>query len=240
MIKLIPLISVSKGKVVRLAGGDYLREKIYEEDPVHFARLFGDLGVDMVHLVDIDGALKGSPQAYHVIEAIAGHTGLKIAFAGGLRTDGDILKVWECGASFISVATVPVKDKELFTQWLFSYGREKVTLSADEIDDKVVIGGWQRQTDIDLFDHIEYYYSRSLKYVKVTDVSRDGTMVGPNFGLYKKLVDQFPNACIVAAGGVRSGDDIAQLQDLGVFGVIFGKGFYEGKINVDDLKRFIE
>ena len=240
MIKLIPLISVSKGKVVRLAGGDILREKIYEEDPVHFARHFEDLGVDMVHLVDIDGAIEGSPVAYHVIEAIAGHTSLKIAFAGGLRTDGDILKVWECGASFISVATIPVKDKELFTQWLFSYGREKVSLSADEINGKVMISGWQNQTDVDLFEHIDYYYSRSLKYVKVTDVSRDGTMEGPNFPLYKKLVELYPNSHIVAAGGVRSADDIAQLQDLGVFGVIFGKAFYEGKIKANDLTRFIE
>ena len=240
MIKLIPLISVSKGKVIRLAGGDFLREKIYEEDPVHFARHFEDLGVEMVHLVDIDGAVEGSPVAFHVIEAIAGHTSLKIAFAGGLRTDGDILKVWECGASFISVATVPVKDKELFTQWLFSYGREKVSLSADEINDKVVISGWQNQTDIDLYEHIEYYYNRSLKYVKVTDVSRDGTMEGPNFELYKKLVELYPNAHIVAAGGVRSVEDIDLLQDTGVFGVIFGKAFYEGKIKAGDLKRFIE
>ena len=103
----------------------------------------------------------------------------------------------------------------------------------------MVISGWQKQTEIDLFEHIEYYYDRSLKYVKVTDVSRDGTMVGPNFELYNKLVIKFPNACIVAAGGVRSGDDIQQLQDLGVFGVIFGKAFYEGKINIGDIKRFI-
>lgn len=239
MIRLIPLISVSKGKVVRMDGGDYLREKIYEEDPVHFARLFEDIGIDMVHLVDLDGALSGSPVAYHIIEAIKGHTGLQIAFAGGLRTDGDILKVWECGASIISVATIPVKDKELFTQWLFSYGRDKITLSADEIDDKVVISGWQRQTDIDLFEHIDYYYNRSLKYVKVTDVSRDGTMVGPNFDLYQKLVIRFPNAHIVAAGGVRSAEDIEKLQEIGVYAVIFGKAFYETKIKIEDLKRFI-
>jgi phosphoribosylformimino-5-aminoimidazole carboxamide ribotide isomerase len=239
MIKLIPLISVSKGKVVRMAGGDYLREKIYEDSPVDFARIFEEIGIEMVHLVDLDGAIKGSPEAYPVIEAIAGHTGLKIVFAGGLRTDGDILKVWEFGASFISVASVPVKDKELFTQWLFSYGREKVTLSADEVGGKVMISGWQKQTDVDLIEHIDYYYNRGLKYVKVTDVSRDGTMVGPNFGLYADLVSRFPNACIVAAGGVRSGEDIQQLQDLGVFAVIFGKAFYEGKINIADLKRFV-
>jgi phosphoribosylformimino-5-aminoimidazole carboxamide ribotide isomerase len=240
MIKLIPLISVSKGKVVRMAGGDYLREKIYEDSPVDFARLFEEIGIEMVHLVDLDGAIKGSPAAYPVLEAISGHTGLKIAYAGGLRTDGDIIKVWEFGGSFISVASIPVKDKELFTQWLFSYGREKITLSADEIDEKVVISGWQKQTDINLFEHIEYYYDRSLKYVKVTDISRDGTMVGPNFELYKKLVNKFPNACIVAAGGVRSGDDIQQLQDIGVYAVIFGKAFYEGKINISDLKRFLD
>lgn len=239
MIKLIPLISVSKGKVVRLTGGDYLSEKVYEDNPVEFARLFEGIGIDLIHLVDLEGAIKGSPVAYPVIEAISGHTSLKIAFAGGLRTDGDILKAWEYGASIISVASIPVKDKELFTQWLFSYGREKITLSADEINEKVVISGWQKQTDIDLFDHIEYYYNRSLKYVKITDISRDGTLEGPNFGLYEKLVTRFPNAHIVAAGGVRSVADIHSLQELGVYAVIFAKAFYEAKIKIADLKQFI-
>ncbi len=239
MIKLVPSVSVRNGKVTRLTQGNYEKETEYEKSPVDFARVFEDIGMDIIHLVDLQGAIEESPVAYHVLEAITGHTDLKVEFAGGIRTDGDILKLFECGASYVSAASIAARNPELFTQWIFSYGREKIALSADAVDNKVMIKGWQKTTDIDLFEHISYFYERGLKYVKVTDISRDGTMVGPNFELYKNLVDAFPNASIIASGGVRSIDDIEKLQELEVYAVIFGKAFYEGKLTLDDLKRFI-
>jgi len=239
MIKLIPSISVMKGKVTRLSKGDFSSEKKYETSPVDFARMFGDLGIEVIHLVDLEGLLKESPVAYHVIEAIKGHTNLKVEFAGGIRTDGDILKAFEAGADYISIASVAANNKELFTAWIFSYGREKIALSADVVENMVMIKGWQKKTDLELYDHITYFYDRGLKYIKVTDVSRDGTMVGPNFDLYKALVSTYPNSQIIASGGVRSADDISELQDLGVYAVTFGKAFYEGLISTDDLKKFI-
>ncbi len=239
MIKLVPSISVIKGKVTRLTRGDYEQEKEYEKSPVDFARMFEEIGLDIIHLVDLEGAIRETPVAYHVLETISGHTNMKIEFTGGIRTDGDILKIFECGAKYISVASVAAHNPELFTQWLFSYGREKISLSADAINNKVLIKGWQKKTDIDLFDHIKYFYDLGLKYIKVTDVSRDGTMVGPNYDLYKKLVDTFPNASIIASGGIRSVDDINRLNDIGMYAVIFGKAFYEGKLSLEDLKSFI-
>jgi phosphoribosylformimino-5-aminoimidazole carboxamide ribotide isomerase len=238
MIKLVPSISVIKGKVIRLISGDYEKETEYEKSPVDFARMFEDVGLDVIHLVDLEGAIKETPVAFHVLETLCGHTNMKIEFAGGIRTDGDILKLFEFGARYISVASVAARDPELFTQWIFSYGREKLSLSADSVDNQVVIKGWQKKTDINLFDHIRHFYNLGLKYVKVTDVSRDGTMVGPNFDLYKQLVDTFPNASIIASGGVRSIDDIKKLDDLGIYAVIFGKAFYEGKITLNDLQKF--
>jgi len=240
MIKLYPSISILKGKVTRLTRGDYSQEKEYEKSPVDFARMFEDIGIKVIHLVDLDGAIKESPVAYHVLEAIAGHTDLEIEFAGGIRTDGDIMKLFECGAKYIAVSSIAAKDRELFTSWLFSYGREKVSLSADASGGKLLIKGWQKKTDIDLNEFITYFYDRGLQYCKVTDVTRDGTMVGPNFELYKELVERYPNAKIFASGGVRSADDIRKLEDTGVYAVIFGKAFYEGKLSLDDLKTFIE
>jgi phosphoribosylformimino-5-aminoimidazole carboxamide ribotide isomerase len=238
MIKLVPSISVIKGKVIRLMSGDYDKETEYEKSPVDFARMFEEVGLDVIHLVDLEGAIKETPVAFHVLETLCGHTNMKFEFAGGIRTDGDILKLFELGATYISVASVAARDPELFTQWIFSYGREKISLSADSVDNKVVIKGWQKKTDIDLFEHISHFYNLGLKYVKVTDVSRDGTMVGPNFDLYKKLVDTYPNASIIASGGVRSIDDIHKLDEIGIYAVIFGKAFYEGKITLDDLRNF--
>jgi phosphoribosylformimino-5-aminoimidazole carboxamide ribotide isomerase len=240
MIKLYPSISVLHGKVTRLTRGDYSLEKEYEKSPIDFARMFEDIGIKVIHLVDLEGAVTESPVAYHVLEAIAGHTNLEIEFSGGIRTDGDISKIFECGAKYIAVSSVAARDRELFTSWLVSYGREKVSLSADAADGKLLIKGWQKKTDIDLIEFITYFYERGIKYVKVTDVTRDGTMVGPNFELYRDLVIQFPNSNIFASGGVRSADDIRKLEDLGVYAVIFGKAFYEGKLTLDDLKTFIQ
>lgn len=239
MIKLYPSISILHGKVTRLTRGDYSKEKEYERSPVDFARMFEDIGIEVIHMVDLEGAIKESPVAYHVLEAVAGHTNLEIEFSGGIRTDGDIMKIFECGAKYIAVSSIAAKDRELFTSWLFSYGREKVSLSADAADGKLMIKGWQKKTDIDLYEFVTYFYNRGLKYLKVTDITRDGTMVGPNFDLYKDLVIQFPNSKIFASGGVRSKDDIKKLEDLGVYAVIFGKAFYEGKLTLDDLKTFI-
>jgi phosphoribosylformimino-5-aminoimidazole carboxamide ribotide isomerase len=239
MIKLYPSISILHGKVTRLTRGDYSQEKEYEKSPVDFARMFEDIGIEVIHLVDLQGAITESPVAFHVLEAIAGHTNLEVEFSGGIRTDGDILKIFECGAKYIAISSVAAKDRELFTSWLFSYGREKISLSADAAEGKLLIKGWQKKTDIDLIEFITYFYDRGLKYVKVTDVTRDGTMVGPNFNLYRDLVQMFPNSKIFASGGVRSADDIRKLEELGVYAVIFGKAFYEGKLTLDDLKTFI-
>ena len=239
MIILVPSISVYKGKVIRLTRGDYKKEKVYDESPIDFARKFEDIGIKIIHLVDLEGAEKESPVAYHVLEAIAGHTNLKVEFAGGIRTYGDINKVFEYGGSYVSAGSIGVKDRDTFTSWLITYGREKIALSADAIEGKIAISGWQRKTDIDLFEHIEYFYDRGLKYVKVTDINRDGIMEGPNFEWYKELVDKFANACIIASGGVRSAEDIKKLEDLGVYAVLFGKAFYEGKLKLEDIKRLI-
>lgn len=239
MIKLIPSISVLHGKLARLTKGDYKNEKEYDSSPVDIARMFENMGIEVIHLVDLKGAKDGSPVAFHILEAIKGHANIKVEFAGGIRTDGDIHKLFEFGADYISVASVAAENPDLFTSWIFSYGREKVALSADTIDGNVMTKGWQKKTNLNLYDHIGYFYDRGLKYVKVTDVSRDGTMVGPNFELYKNLVETYPNACIIASGGVRSIEDISKLQDLGLYAVVFGKAFYEGKLTEKDLKKFI-
>lgn len=239
MIQIIPSIALSEGKVIRLQQGDFSREKVYDESPVDLARNFQDHGIEVVHLVDLDGARRGSPKNYHILEAIAGHTSLKVDFTGGIHTDGDISKAYEYGASYITAASVAVSNKRQFASWIISYGREKITLGADARDGKIAVRGWERDTDIDLFSHIEYFYSRGLKYVKSTDISKEGVMKGPAFEMYQKMIDTFPDICVLASGGVRHIDDIQRLNDMGVFAVIVGKALYEGKIKLKELEQFL-
>ncbi|MEQ8478852.1 1-(5-phosphoribosyl)-5-[(5-phosphoribosylamino)methylideneamino] imidazole-4-carboxamide isomerase [Fulvivirga sp.] len=239
MIQIIPSIVINDGKVIRLQQGDFSKEIVYDQTPIDLAKSFEDHGIEVVHLVDLDGAKRGQPKNYHILEAIAGYTNLKVDFTGGIHTDGDISKAYEYGASYITAASIATTRKELFASWIVSYGREKITLGADALDGKIAIRGWQKQTDLDIFEHIDYFYSRGLKYVKTTDISRDGVMEGPAFDLYQQIIDKFQDICVLASGGVRDVADIERLNDMGVFAVIFGKAFYEGRIKLKELEKFI-
>lgn len=239
MIQIIPSISILNGKITRLSKGDFANEKVYDESPIDLCKKFEDHGIEVAHLVDLDGAKRGNPINYHILEAISGYTELKVDFTGGITTDGDISKAYEYGASYITAASIAVNNKELFASWIISYGREKITLGADALDRKIAIKGWQKNTSIDLFEHIDYFYSRGLKYVKTTDISKDGIMQGPSFSLYEEIIKSFPGICVLASGGVQSIKDIERLNDIGVFAVIFGKALYEEKIAMKDLENFL-
>ncbi len=242
MIQVIPSIAIRKGRVVKMRKGDPASEKAYDENVLDLAKRFEDHGIEVVHLVDLDGAEKGSPVNYHVIEAISGYTRLKVDFTGGIMTDGDISKAFEAGAAYITASSVAVIDPELFASWVVSYGREKMTLGADVTNvntKELLYRGWSRKAQITLFDHLEYFYCRGLKYVKSTDVSRDGVLQGPAFAFYEDIISRFPQISVLASGGVRGVDDIKRLNDLGVFAVIVGKAYYEGILNLHDLQSFL-
>lgn len=242
MIQVIPSVAIRKGKVVRMRKGDPSSEKSYPENPLDLAHRFADHGIQVIHLVDLDGAESGSPKNYHVLETLAGHTSLKIDFTGGICTDGDLSKAFEFGAAYVTAASVAVTNPDLFASWLVSYGREKITLSADVSDPvalKIAYRGWQKKTDVHLFDHLQFFNDRGLKYAKSTDVSRDGVMEGPNFEFYQSILQKFPDLKILASGGIRGVDDIRRFQEMGLFAVIFGKAFYEGILQLADLEKFI-
>ncbi len=235
---LVPSISVINGKTARLKQGDFSKETTYSESPLDIAKQFEDHGITRIHLIDLDGARRGRTVNFDFLHVISAYTDLTINFAGGMHTDGDVLKAFEYGAESITAASVAVSNKELFSNWLMSYGRNKVALAADSLDGMIRIKGWQKATSMDLFEHIAYFYERGLKYLKTTDISRDGALAGPSFDLYKNLVKEFPNLFIFASGGVRNIEDIKRLRDQGLYGVIFGKAFYEGNISLGDLDEF--
>ena len=242
MIQVIPSIAIRKGSVVKMRKGDKSSEKSYDENPLDLARRFQDHGIEVIHLVDLDGAERGHPANWHVLEAVSGHTDLKIDFTGGISTDGDIAKAYEYGAAYITAASIAVTDPELFASWIVSYGREKMTLGADVINQEtkeLLYRGWQRRADLMLFDHLRFFYDRGLKYLKSTDVSRDGVLEGPAFDYYQQIIDAFPELCVLASGGVRGIDDIRRLNDMGIFAVIFGKAYYEGVLNLKDVEQFL-
>jgi phosphoribosylformimino-5-aminoimidazole carboxamide ribotide isomerase len=238
MFKVIPALSISEGKIVLLKKGDFSSKLKYDFNIIDVARLMEDNGIEVIHFLDLDGLKKESPVNYDTLETVAGHTDLKVDFMGGIRTDGDINKVLEYGATYFTASSVAVNNNELFASWIMSYGREKLSLMANVVDRKLVYKANLKKADIDLYEHIEYFHMRGLKYLKVTDMNRDGVLEGPNFELYQELKDQFPDMRIAASGGVRSVDDIRRLKDMGIYAVIVARALYEGKIKLEELREF--
>jgi phosphoribosylformimino-5-aminoimidazole carboxamide ribotide isomerase len=241
MFEIVPSIWLINGKCVRLKRGDFATEEVISTNPLGIAQDFQDIGIQRLHLVDLDGARRGEPKNYHILEAIAGYTDLKVDFTGGISTDGDVIKCFEFGANTITVASAAANFPERFAQFILSYGREKINLAADTnpTDYKIKIRGWLKKTEIDLFEHIDFFYERGLKYLKCSDVTRDGVMEGPNFALYKEILERFPNIHLAASGGVRGIDDFKKLRDMGVHAAVFGRAYYEGKITLKELESFI-
>jgi phosphoribosylformimino-5-aminoimidazole carboxamide ribotide isomerase len=240
MIQIIPSISIFNGKCVKVPPGDFEHPIEYGDSPLDVAQTFADHGIERLHLIDLDGARKGKVVNYEILQMIAAYTDLHVDFAGGIQTDSDIRTAFVCGAKFVTSASVAATERAFFASWLISYGRERIVLAADTKNGKIITGGWQRNTDIDLMELIDYYYERGIKYVKCTDVSLDGQLQGPAIPLYKQILAKYPDIKLLASGGVRSVADIEKLAEIGVYGVMFGKAYYEGLINLKDLEKFTQ
>ncbi len=237
-MQIIPAIDIIEGKCVRLTQGDYDQKKIYNEHPLEVARQFEDAGLQRLHLVDLDGAKTGAVKNWKVLETLASKTSLMIDFGGGIKTENDLYIVFDSGAALATIGSLAVKDKELFTTWLQQYGADKFLLGADVKNEKIAIHGWQETSDVWIYDFIEDYLLHGIQQVFCTDVSKDGMLQGAAVDLYKHIIEKFPSLFLIASGGVSSMDDLDQLQNVGCKGAIVGKAIYEGRIQLNELKRF--
>lgn len=234
-MKIIPAIDLVDGKCVRLTQGDFTKKKIYRDHPVDVAREFEDADLEYLHLIDLDGAKKGEVVNWKVIAEILDKTTLKVDFGGGVKTTDEVNQLLELGINRINIGSIAVKEPEKLKSWMKEYGPENFILSADVLGDNIQINGWQEGTNVNLYDLITQF-EPALKYIACTDIGTDGTLAGPNFGLYKKLINRFPNVKVIASGGVSSIEDLLQLQYIKVDSVIVGKALYEGKIKLSELK----
>jgi phosphoribosylformimino-5-aminoimidazole carboxamide ribotide isomerase len=239
MIELIPSIAIYNGKCVKMAPGDFEHPVIYNADPIELAQTFESHGIRRVQLIDLDGAQKGRVVNYNILCQIASYTGLAVDFSGGIYTDSDVRIAFENGARYITAASVAAKERSFFSSWIVSYGREKIALAADTQDGKIMTRGWQRNTNIDVMEHIEFYVNRGIKYVKCTDISRHGKLQGPSFDLYREILEHFPDIYLIASGGVGAVEDIIKLEEMGVHAVMFSTAYYDGKIKIEDLEKIM-
>ena len=237
-MQIIPAIDIIEGKCVRLTEGDYSLKKIYNENPLEVALQFEDIGMQRLHLVDLDGAKAGKVTNWKVLETIATKTSLIIDFGGGIKKQEDVSIVFNSGAALATIGSMAVKNEMEFVKWLLVFGADKFLLGADVKNEKIAIGGWLETTDLWIYDFIEKYIQHGIKQVFCTDVSKDGRLEGPSTDLYKNIVSKFPNLHFIASGGVSSLNDLEDLQSVGCAAAIVGKAIYENRISLTDLKKF--
>ncbi|MEY3450546.1 MAG: 1-(5-phosphoribosyl)-5-[(5-phosphoribosylamino)methylideneamino] imidazole-4-carboxamide isomerase [Bacteroidota bacterium] len=239
MIQIIPAIDMIDGKCVRLTQGDYNQKKSYFDHPLEVAKMFEGAGIKRLHLVDLDGAREKHIVNYKVLEAITSNTTLLVDFGGGLQSEEDLKIAFESGANQVTGGSVAVKNKALFSEWLLKYGSEKIILGTDTKDKKIAVHGWQEVSDIHLWDILDEYLEKGIKYTISTDVAKDGLLQGPSFDLYQEMQDKYPSLNIIASGGVSGLGDIDKLNEMGIYGVIVGKAFYEGRITLKEFAKYL-
>jgi phosphoribosylformimino-5-aminoimidazole carboxamide ribotide isomerase len=237
-MQIIPAIDIIGGKCVRLTQGDYGQKKEYHDNPVEMAKRFEGVGIQRLHLVDLDGAKAKTIINKEVLRNIAKATSLKIDFGGGVQSDSDIETAFHLGAFQVTGGSIAVKNPDLFDSWVEKYGGDRVILGADAKDKKIAISGWQETTSLDLIDFIKDYHAKGVSYVICTDVAKDGLLQGPSIDLYKEILEEISGIKLIASGGVSDIKDLEKLEAIGVFGVIVGKAYYEGRITLTQLAEF--
>ncbi len=237
-MRIIPAIDIIDGKCVRLSKGDYSTQKTYNEHPIEVAKAYEAHGIEHLHLVDLDGAKSKHIVNHKVLETIATQTNLKIDFGGGLKTDEDLRIAFESGAQQVTGGSIAVKQPEVFSQWISTYGAEKIILGADVKGEYIATDGWLETSDQSLFDFLAHYQAKGIQYTICTDISKDGMLQGPSFNLYQKILSE-TQIKLIASGGISQFDELPRLAEMGCEGTIIGKAIYENRISLKELEQFI-
>lgn len=235
MIELIPAIDLIDGKCVRLTKGDYEQKTIYNEDPLDQALEFQRIGLKRLHIVDLDGAKSKHVVNDAVLRKITQHTNLIVDFGGGIKTQDDIEKAFDSGAHMVTIGSIAVTEPETFLGWLDKYGADRIILGADVRNGMVSINGWKEDSTEALLPFLERYVKAGVKNILCTDISKDGTLSGPAIELYRTVMASYSQIHLIASGGVSGNDDIRKLDNNGIPAVVFGKAYYEGKIDITEI-----
>ena len=236
-MQIIPAIDLIEGKCVRLTEGDYAQKKIYNEDPLEVAKAFEGIGLMRLHLVDLDGAKAGEVVNWKVLEKIANQTSLKIDFGGGIKKESTLKTVLDTGATYATIGSLAVKNRNLFEEWIERFGAAVFMLGADVFEEKIAVGGWLEKTDIDVYEFMQSYMEKGLTQMFCTDIQKDGKLQGPSIELYKKIIAKLSSLKLIASGGVSNLKDLKDLREIGCAAAIVGKAIYENRISLEELSK---
>ena len=237
--EVIPAIDVLGGKCVRLTQGDYDRSTVFYDDPADAAGEWTAAGAKTIHVVDLDGAKEGTPANLDALRAIRAATRATIQFGGGLRNDAAVDLALESGADRVVVGTALLNDPdwvERLCQRLAAY----VVAGIDARDGKVAAHGWLTTSDVTIADAIDRANAIGVQRALFTDITKDGTLGGPNLDSLRAAVDQARFA-VMASGGVASIGDLDAIAATGAGAAIVGRALYSGRVSLREaIARFAD
>lgn len=227
---IIPAIDLQGGEAVRLFKGDYNKKTVYSKTPVELARKFESMGAKYLHVVDLDGAKNGNTANLEVIKKIRAAVRIPIQVGGGIRNEDTVaLYIEEVGVDRVILGTVAVDNPAFVKQMISKYGAKRIVIGVDVRDGKVATSGWVTDSGVPFLEFIRQLKEMGVTTIIVTDISKDGTMTGPNFAMYKKI----KGVNVIISGGVSCNDDIKAAANY--YGIIIGKAYYEGKVDLQSL-----
>jgi len=235
--ELLPAVDIKQGKAVRLKQGEISDKTVYGS-PVECALDFQNSGADWLHLVDLDAAFGVGSNSEIVLEVI-NSLNIKVELSGGIRTDESLAKALATNCDRVILGTAALEDPSWSSKVIKKYG-EKIAVSLDVRGETLAARGWVREGG-NLYEAITRLASDGCAMFIVTDISKDGTLQGPNFELLEKVC-KFSNVPVIASGGVSSLADLKKLismQDIGIKGAIVGKALYEGAFTVEEALALV-
>lgn len=242
-MQLVPSIDLREGRCVRLRQGDFAAETVYERTPLELLADYRRLGARWIHVVDLDAVRCGTPRQDDLVATLCGR-GVHIQFGGGLRTSTALERGLATGATRLVIGSAALEHPEEVSTWLALHGPERICLAFDVQQDergipRIRTHGWLQGGRACLWDVLTWYRSKGLRHILCTDVTRDGTLQGPNLELYAEAMERFPELAWQASGGIRSVHDLSRLASLGLHVAICGRALLEGSITPEELVPFL-
>lgn len=232
---IIPAIDIKNGKCVRLLQGRMDAETVFSDDPSAMARQWEDQGAEMLHVVDLDGAIEKCPRNLSSIQRIVQAIRIPVQVGGGIRELKTLELYFDIGIAKAVIGTEAIRNPELVRQACKNYP-EGIVVGIDARKGKVAIEGWTQTTDIRAIDLARQFEDFGVAAINFTDIHRDGMQTGPNIEETRQLAEAV-RIPIVASGGVSTLEDIRNLLPLsksGVIGVITGKALYSGTLSLKE------
>jgi len=228
-----PAIDLKNGQCVRLLRGQMDQATVFNDNPAAQAAAFMDEGSEWLHLVDLNGAVAGCPVNAVAVRCILGAINIPVQLGGGIR-DMATIEMWlDAGVRRVILGTAAVRDPDLVHEACRRHP-SRVALSIDAHDGRVAVAGWAETSELEVFDLARRFEDAGAAVIIYTDISRDGTMEGPNVAATVDLATAISTP-VIASGGVSSIDDLQALKAAGgsfLEGVISGRAVYEGRIDV--------